>query len=566
MIQALVSYPLSQSFRERIEREVGRVEDYLVLGELRRLGLPKVLRKLRAVKGERLLLAVDDVNAQAVFPILLLLGSFTRARSIIWVGLDGRQILVPRWKAIPAFVRFLHASVVSGIASIRCMSELKRLARAKRMRTGQVGGRLIAYLKTDLWFGVKAGGSVGHMAGVINGFARMGYGVQVFSSGKPELPDASVTSFPVRPPAALGLPFELNNYRYQRIFVRKVSSFLADRRPSFLYHRMSVANYASVVLSSLLQVPLVAEYNGSEAWAARHWGHPLRYHDLAVMAEDVMLKHAHLVVTVSDVLRDELIDRGIDRGRIVTYPNCIDPAIFAPDRFRSDDLAALRSSLELEKDDTVVTFVGTFRKWHGAQVLARAIQHMVDGDPEWLVRHRVRVLFIGDGLEMPRVREILASARTGEFARFVGLVPQAETPQYLAASDILLSPHVPNPDGSRFFGSPTKLFEYMAMAKGIVASDLEQIGQVLKNSLRIPDLPSTGEPKGEKLAVLVRPDDEKELIDGIRFLVEHPEWRHYLGEKARREVLARYTWDHHVNAILEGLRAVVGLEGSESKK
>ena len=305
----------------------------------------------------------------------------------------------------------------------------------------------------------------------------------------------------------------------------------------------------------------MAEFNGSETWIAKNWRQPLRYHDLAAMAEDVMLRHAHLVVTVSDVLRDELVERGVEPDKIVTYPNCIDPAMFDPALLTAEDRVALRGSLSLERDDVVVTFVGTFGKWHGAAVLAGAIRHVVDADPGWLTRHRVRFLFVGDGLEMPRVKEVLCSDRMGEFVRFAGLIPQAEAPRYLAASDIVVSPHVPNPDGSRFFGSPTKLFEYMAMAKGIVASDLEQIGQVLRNSLRVPDLLSAAEPKGERIALLVRPDDEKELIEGIRFLVEHPEWRHYLGEGARREVLARYTWDHHVNAILEGLRAVVGLEG-----
>ncbi len=35
-----------------------------------------------------------------------------------------------------------------------------------------------------------------------------------------------------------------------------------------------------------------------------------------------------------------------------------------------------------------------------------------------------------------------------------------------------------------------KLFEYMAMGKPIIASDLEQIGIVLKNSLKALDLPN----------------------------------------------------------------------------
>lgn len=560
MTYALVGYQLSSAYRARLEQSVGPIDVYLYLGEFRRLPLRALVRKLVAIGGECLFIPLDEEGNEAVLSTLVLVGSLTRARRLVAIGREGEQFHISRWKVFPAATKLVFASVSSLFAGLRCKSELNELERANRISVSKSQQKLLSYLRTDLWFGVKAGGSVGHMAGVINGFARRGYEVEMFSMTKLEMLEPSVISHTLKPPGVLGVPFESNNFRFHRILLRQALAWMEKRRPGLLYHRMSVANYTGVVLSRMLQIPLVVEYNGSEAWIAKHWGKPLRYHDVAMMAENVMLKHAHLVVTVSDVLRDELVDRGIDPGRIVMYPNCIDPAIFAPDRFRSDDLAALRSLLELEKDDTVVTFVGTFGKWHGAQVLARGIQHLVDGDPEWLDTHRVRFLFVGDGLEMPRVREILASARTGEFIRFVGLVPQAHTPQYLAASDILVSPHVPNLDGSRFFGSPTKLFEYMAMAKGIVASDLEQIGQVLKESLRIPDLALVGDPTDREMAVLVRPDDEKELIEGIRFLVERPDWRLHLGANARREVLARYTWDRHVSAILDGLHTVLEVD------
>ncbi len=55
------------------------------------------------------------------------------------------------------------------------------------------------------------------------------------------------------------------------------------------------------------------------------------------------------------------------------------------------------------------------------------------------------------------------------------------------------------PDGSRFFGSPTKLFEYMAMGKGIVASRLDQLAEVLEH---------------DQTAWLVTPGDVEELADG----------------------------------------------------
>ena len=53
----------------------------------------------------------------------------------------------------------------------------------------------------------------------------------------------------------------------------------------------------------------------------------------------------------------------------------------------------------------------------------------------------------------------------------------------LKACDIYVSPHSAHMIDSKFFGSPTKVFEYMAIGGGIVASDLEQIGQVLSPSL-----------------------------------------------------------------------------------
>jgi glycosyltransferase involved in cell wall biosynthesis len=155
---------------------------------------------------------------------------------------------------------------------------------------------------------------------------------------------------------------------------------------------------------------------------------------------------------------------------------------------------------------------------------------------------------------MPVVREILDGEKYAPFVTITGLVTQELAPAYLAASDILLSPHVDNADGSRFFGSPTKLFEYMAMGKAIVASNLGQIGQVLKPSISVDCLPidylST---PIKELALLANPGDVQGLIDGIRILTQTSLLRKNLGHNARQEALSKYTWNHHVSAILKSL-------------
>jgi glycosyltransferase involved in cell wall biosynthesis len=309
-------------------------------------------------------------------------------------------------------------------------------------------------------------------------------------------------------------------------------------------------------------VPLIAEYNGSEAWVSRHWGRALKFHDLAVEAEKVMLEHADLVVTISDVLRVELRSRGVPEHRIVMYPNCIDPEMFDPARFPDAEREALRARHGVSRDDLVVMFVGTFGQWHGAEVLAHAIAILAKRDPDWLDRHRVRFMLVGDGEKMRDVRARLEGVDP-RFYVLTGLVPQLEAPRYLASADVLVSPHVPNPDGSRFFGSPTKLFEYMAMNKAILASNLEQIGEVLSPSLPVSQLPERAPQTGDQaLAVLTTPGNVEDVVTGLRYLVERPEWRAKLGSNARTAALGRYTWDHHVEAILNGLAQAQKVEAA----
>ena len=272
------------------------------------------------------------------------------------------------------------------------------------------------------------------------------------------------------------------------------------------------------------------EYNGSEVWIARTWGRPLRYERLATDAEEASLRHAQRIVTISEPLADELVARGVERERIVWHPNGVEPSLFDPARFTDAQRTALRTRFDISPDAVLVTFVGTFGQWHGVDVLARAVRMHA----AWAREHGVRFLFVGDGLRMPEVRRELEGA--ADVAVLAGLVPQHDAPLHLAASDILVSPHVANADGSPFFGSPTKLFEYMAAGKAIVASDLDQVGDVVRG-----------------VGVLVPPGDADALGTAIAQLATDPARRSELGAAARRRVLERYTWDDHVGAILAAL-------------
>ena len=546
----LSAYPLPRVYRERFERESGMTPLYLNLSELRRGSLPSTLHQLASLHGAQLLLACEGREGSLLLPILESLGVVMRPGRIAVVGTDNSRSQLSRWHALPAIASLARASLEGQVAVATARRELHSLLDATRADVGASGGRRVLYLNGNLWIGLKTGGSIGHIAGVVNELDRAGYDVEMATFIEPIGVSTAVRTRVLSPPAAFGLPFETNQYRFQKTMARDLRSVRAGEI-RFVYQRMSAGNYSGVPISRWLDAPLLLEYNGSEVWIAANWGTPLRHEKVALLAEEACLRHAQLVVTVSETLRTELLGRGVESERIVAHPNGVDPVVFDPARFDPPSVERLRAGYGIPPDAIVVGFVGTFGAWHGAEVLARAIALIAGDDRGFLEAGNVRFLFVGDGLGLPTVRETIESSAASPFVSFSGLVPQAEAPAHLAACDILVSPHVPNADGSPFFGSPTKLFEYMAMGKAIVASRLNQIGEVLEPSLDARVLPA-GPPGGREreLAVTCEPGSEPELADALRFVVEQREWAAVLGRNARAAVLERYTWKHHVDAFL----------------
>jgi len=552
----LSSAPLSEEYRKRLQGAFGENLAFTHLAEIRRQPPLAALKRLRAAATEHCYIAIEDDSSSAVLPILQAIGSATWPRRLQLIHADLSTSALSHARLPLAAAATVSATVKGRIAVRTAAAELEQLRHADRIEVAAAAPSRLLYLNANLWFGLKVGGSVGHVAGVVNAFSRRGLDVSLATAPDPVMIGPSVHLVRLAPPASLALPFELNYYSFQRYVVQSLM-----REPMDLcYQRLSIGSYAGVITSRRRRVALVIEWNGSEAWAARHWGRRLRYESLALAAEDVSLRHAHIVVTVSAALRNELIQRGIDSDRVVCHPNGVDPTIFDPKRFSPAALAALRSDHNIPEHGIVVTFLGTFGRWHGADVLARAIRKLGDTRADWLAKMCVRFLFVGEGPMLGDVKDALHASRAAPFVRFTGLVPQAEAPAYLAASDVVVAPHVPNADGSPFFGSPTKLFEYMAMGRAILASDLDQLGEVLCDGINVRLLSGLnlgGETSAT--AILLPPRDEEALANGIGFLVDNPGWRVALGRNVRELALRRYTWDHHVSAILERMEFIGSL-------
>jgi glycosyltransferase involved in cell wall biosynthesis len=545
--------PLSEVFRRTLQARLEGEVDFMPLAKVKTGGAVAALRFLVRQRTDAVYATFEEPQEMIMMPIIVLLAQLIRARRRFIVRPDQSIAALTMADVARACFSVVAGSVAAVKSGIVAAVELSMLERKRNAPPPAKPSSRIVYLNTNVNLGVKAGGSLGHVAGVVNDLHRRGYDLTYAATRRFSVIDPAIPMQTLTLPRLLGVPMDLFIFGFSQQIYRQLNGMFGNGADAVVYQRMSRSDYTGAKLSRVKKVPLIMEYNGSEAWGARHWGHPMLFERLARRAELVSLRSAHTVVTISDVLADELVAIGIPRSRVVVYPNCVDSSVFDPSRFSREATEALREKHGIPTDAIVFGFIGTFGKWHGVDVLCAVIRRLVEERREWLDRKKVRFLIVGDGFLGRYVAELVEDERMRRYVSWPGLVEQREGPAYLAAMDALLSPHIPNADGSRFFGSPTKLFEYMSMARPIIASRLDQIATVLSPGLPADALPS-GAPDADarELAVLTEPGSVPELMDAITFIVDHPEWREVLARNARREVMAKYQWSEHVARIIHG--------------
>jgi len=394
------------------------------------------------------------------------------------------------------------------------------------------------YLRTDFWVKISSGGSYGHTCHVAKELAATSAGFAcVMANRYSLLDDFGLHQIVVPSPSQSSNESDLLAGTDYFHHILKVA--VQAVKPTYIYERLCLGNYAGALISREYQIPYIVEYNGSEISMRRSFDGSGYAHEAAfTLAEEAAFKQATLINVVSDAVGDSLIARGVDRNKILVNPNGADPDIYAP--AGPEERAALRSELGFKASDRVIGFSGTFGGWHGVDVLAAAIPRICQESPD------ARFLLIGDGAYKQLVDDAVIAAGLQARVKSVGRVPQTEGARLLKACDVFVSPHNSHMVDSRFFGSPTKLFEYMAMGGGVVGSDLEQLGEVLSPALRPNDL---HRPVTNERAVLCVPGDVDEFVKAVVFLAASPQVCEALGRNARAAVIDHYSWRRHVERI-----------------
>jgi glycosyltransferase involved in cell wall biosynthesis len=292
-------------------------------------------------------------------------------------------------------------------------------------------------------------------------------------------------------------------------------------RPDWILERLALDSEAGATLSRELDVPLIVEVNAPlDDEARRFRGATPGVETVARLKATVGA--ADLVVCVSEALVPWVIAHGGSAGRTRVLANGVRVEAFAGPRSGRASGAPAR-----------VAFVGSFKAWHGLDLLLDA----------WLEARRggadLALDLLGDGPGRAALEARVRAAGAGDRVRFLGARPHGEVGAFLRAADIAVVAAPPDAD---FYFSPLKVYEYAAAGCAIVAPAQGQTGQRFVHG---------------RDALLVPAGSVTALADALRLLASDPELCRRLGTAARARARDEFDWSHVARRLLAWARALV---------
>lgn len=370
-----------------------------------------------------------------------------------------------------------------------------------------------------------------HITGIINGFRKAGH--RVVHSAPPGVnPFQTAGSYLYSPKksfinkiwkrvsqSAPQVLFELLELGYNHFQHARLKALLEREQVDFIYERYAFFLWVTAALARQRDIPFILEVNEiSGIKRAR----PLVLSGLAKRIEKRVFLQADRIVTVSSFLKRKIAEMGVPEEKIIVMPNGVDAETFIPRSTRR----AVRERLGLA-DACVVGFVGWIDPWDNLPGLLRVFRELADRRPD------LRLLLIGDvvgkGVSRAPVEKMIADLRLGDKVKIVPRVPRTEIPDHIGAMDVCLIPD------SNPFGSPVVLFEFMAMARPVVAPSVAPVLDVIAH--------------GDN-GMVFEAHDPASLRDTLWSVVEDAPLRERLGRRARECIDRRHTWDNNARAVL----------------
>lgn len=315
----------------------------------------------------------------------------------------------------------------------------------------------------------------------------------------------------------------LDNLIHMLRFKKISQNFIAQWNPDFIYERFSFYGNVGYLISRKLDIPLILEVNSTVSTYTNAQRGKLIPIFLLKYLEKQTLQNADAIIAVCRELKEQIEADVSTKREVLIMTNKVNLEKFNP----SVDSKQLKHKLGLD-GQIVIVYLGKIASHRGVDVLLSSFISLLDLE-------NISLLIVGSGIMEKKISHAINQIRENYGANraiFIKGVSHSEVPVFFQIADILVAPY----NEEHFFGSPMKIFEYMAMAKPIIASRVGQITDVLTDG---------------KSAILIDPGSEEQLTQAVKLLINDESLRSRLGRNAREIVEKGYSWDTNAKAVIE---------------
>ena len=264
------------------------------------------------------------------------------------------------------------------------------------------------------------------------------------------------------------------------------------------------------------QVDIVAtQLSTASLWgtlAARYIGVP-SVATVRALNSKTCYVYADRIITVSQAVKDHLVEQGVEASKIRVVYNGVDLSKFVPPA----DQSLAKRAVDLPSDALVVGVVAHLTAKKGHKWFLDAVAPLFQTFPD------LKVLLLGEGEERAHLSRQIAELKLENRVVFAGF--HADVVPWMSAMDVLVLPPI-NKEG---FGRV--LVEAGAMGVPVVGTDVGGIGEVI-----VPG--ETG--------FVVAPCDAGALQTALSALLDDAQLRQTMGAKGRQRALDEFSQERMV--------------------
>jgi glycosyltransferase involved in cell wall biosynthesis len=368
----------------------------------------------------------------------------------------------------------------------------------------------------DVDLGVPDGART-HTVEVARGFSRAGLAVHLIARG----PDPRLDGVIYHPAAGGEHERRRRSWSINRVAIPAL--WLERHAAGRLYVRDKWSTVPVAIVGRLLSYRVVSEMNDL-AFGPSYQGEIRRSVDYVKRLMTFLMGRASNGVVAGTEEAKSLLAQEfhVPRDRIAVVPIGVDTEYFRPlDR----DQCIARAGLD--PSQRYALFIGHFAHWVDFDTLLEAFAAVLVTHPE------VQLLLVGDGQERERIVSIIAQLNIAHAVIMTGFVRDRERIRdLLGAATLLLASHR-HQDLDRIGMNATKIAEYLAAGRPIVAKDVARLREMIEK-------PGAG---------LVVPESAEAMAAAMVSVLE-PGRGDQMGGAARREAVEHYSWDATIRLTL----------------